>query len=299
MEIQKAEAEAVAELVRASSDPKVVLVTDPKTTLQVPVLVLPNGMKAEVVKFETYRDAPLRRSGTATAATVQSFIDLVARSENEDSAVFASCDSQTSLSLTAVIDYNKAGPDGAPHFGLHRVAYSFPISEEWKAWKSKDGVQMDQGELAAFIEARIADLGDPADASENAKAFASLIGCPIASPSRVLELSRGLSLRVDSKVGGQVNLSTGEKQITYTEEHNDAAGQPLKVPGAFLLSIPVFVDDGAYAIPVRLAYKVKGGAVFWTYSLYRADKALDDAFRRAVEKVKSSVKSSIYFGSPE
>ena len=71
------------------------------------------------------------------------------------------------------------------------------------------------------------------------------------------------------------------------------------MPGAFLLQIPVFKDDGNYAIPVRLAYRISGGAIVWSYSLYRADKALDDAFKRAVDQVKSSVKSEVFFGSPE
>jgi hypothetical protein len=297
MEKVKAEAEAVAELVH--SEPVVVNVMDPMTDRIVPVLVVPDKMKVSEVRFETWRDAPLRRKGTATAGTLQSFIDLVKRNENPDSAVFATRVSATILSLTAVIDYSGAGAEGKPKFGQHRVTYAFPVSEEWKLWQQYDGQQMSQEAFAEFIEARIADLGDPAAAGPLAKAFSQLLACAFASPSRVLELSRGLSIRVDSTVGASVNLSSGEKQLTYTEAHNDEAGKPIKVPGAFLLSIPVFVDDGRYAIPVRLTYKIMKGVVVWTYSLFRADVALDHAFTEAVTKVESAVTSKIYFGTPE
>ena len=299
METRKAEAEAVAELVRESTDAQVLTVADPKTGQLVPVLLSRKDVAVHEVNFEKFRDAPLRRHGTATAATPGSFIQMVLRNENEDSAVFAKCDSPTDMSLLAVIDYNGKGPEGAPRFGKHRIKYSFPISDEWAFWTSRNGKEMRQDEFAAFIESRIADLGDPTSASEGAKAFAALIGCDIATPARILELSRGLSVRVDSKVGGQINLSSGERQITYSEGHNDEAGKPIKVPGAFLLQIPVFKDDGNYAIPVRLFYRISGGAVLWNYQLYRADKALDDAFKRAVDQVKDAVKSEVFFGSPE
>lgn len=299
METRKAEAEAVAQLVRESTDAQIITVLDPKTQQPVPVLLSRKDVAVHEVNFEKYRDAPLRRHGTATATTPGSFIQMVLRNENDDSAVFAKCDSPTDLSLLAVIDYNGKGPDGAPRFGKHRIKYSFPISDEWAFWTSKNGKEMRQDEFAAFIEARIADLGDPSTASPAAKEFAELIGCPLATPARILELSRGLSVRVDSKVEAQVSLSSGERQISYSESHNDAAGKPIKVPGAFMLSIPVFKGDGDYAIPVRLFYRISGGAVLWSYSLYRADKALEDAFERSVDLVKSSVKSEVFFGSPE
>jgi len=299
METRKAEAEAVADIVLKSAEPRVVEITDPKTQLDVPVLILPEGMSAHDVDFKQFRDAPLRREGTAKADSPGSFIQLVLRNENEHSVVFATRKSATDLSLLAVIDYNEKGASGAPKFGKHRVLYPFPISDEWRFWNDNNGKEMPQAAFAAFIESRIADLGDPAAAGDGAKAFAELIQCPLATPSRILELSRGLSVRVDSKVGGHVNLSSGEKQITYEEAHKDGAGQPLKVPGAFLLSIPVFKDDGNYGIPVRLFYRIAGGQVVWSYSLYRADKALDDAFKRAVDQVKEAVKSEVFFGSPE
>lgn len=300
METMKAEADAVAEIVRAASVPIVVNVLDPITQLLVPVLMLPEKMKVSEVPFDKYRDRPVRRAGTATAGTIASFIDLVVRSENPHSVVFASrSDDGREFRLTAVIDYNQSGPEGGAHFGKHRVSYDFPISEPWELWMQNEGEPMAQSDFAAFIEGRIADLGDPDTASDAAKDYAKLIGCPLATPARILELSRGLSIRVDSTVGATVNLGTGEKQLTYTEAHNDEGMKPIKVPGAFMLQIPVFVDDGTYSIPVRLTYKIEHGRVVWKYAMYRADRAIDHAFKGAVENVKMNVKSSLYFGSPE
>ncbi len=78
--------------------------------------------------------------------------------------------------------------------------------------------------------------------------------------------------------------------MSKKEETTEAEG-PRNF-GVFLTHL----DDGDAVI---LAYRISGGAVVWSYSLYRADKALDDAFKRAVEQVKSTVKSEVFFGSPE
>lgn len=111
--------------------------------------------------------------------------------------------------------------------------------------------------------------------------------------------ARGLAVTVDSKVTNAVNLATGEGQLSYAEEHRDAGGQSLKVPGALLIAVPVFRSGFAYQIPVRLRYRVKDGNVTWTLAMYRPERYFDDAFMGACERVREETALPLFVGSPE
>mgnify|MGYP002128422665 CR=1 FL=1 len=98
-----------------------------------------------------------------------------------------------------------------------------------------------------------------------------------ADPDRMVKLSTGLSVRESSVVKNVVNLASGEVSIQYETEHADGDGRPLAVPRRFLISIPVFKREAAYLVPVKLAYRKKGGALEWTLDLFRSDRFRDDA----------------------
>lgn len=296
----RSEAEAIHSITLEAYKPQVQLVTEPGTDVQAPFLLAPKGMQALPLNFDPFREHPVRREGRAVAQTLDSFAKLMQRYEGENSAVFAQRDEVgKNLSLLGVIDYHEAGPLGEARFCRHSVIYKFPLSEEWKAWAAASGVEKTQADFAAFIEERIADVSDPGSASESTKELVKQLEVHLASASRLMELSRGLSIHVNSKLTGTQNTSTGERVLAFSEDHQDPKGAPLKIPGAFLITIPVFHDDGAYPIPVRLTYRVSGGAVLWKVTLYRADRALDHAFKTAVNKVDDAVDCPIYFGSPE
>ena len=108
------------------------------------------------------------------------------------------------------------------------------------AWTAGADKWMSQEAFAEFVEARLVDVTDPAEPGGAARSFADLLGVELATPNRVLELSRNLNVRVDAKVARVVNLSTGEGEMQYSEQHNGEYGNPVKIPGAFLLAIPVF-----------------------------------------------------------
>jgi hypothetical protein len=64
-------------------------------------------------------------------------------------------------------------------------------------------------------------------------------------------------------------LQTGERVVEFSEEHQNAKGEPIVVPGVFMVSVPAFVDGDPVRIPARLRYRVAGGKVKWFYQLYR------------------------------
>jgi len=296
------EAEAVAEIIkRADRKPHTVPVSDGE--IDADVLMVPNGIGGydvhPVKQFtKPFRKAPERREGTATLTDLVSFISHVKRFADTDSVVFAD-KTPEKPQLLAVLDYHRIGSEAAPRFGGHRSLYTFPLSDEWKAWVAYDGKAFSQGDFAQFIEEHLADVADPTQALEGAKAFSSLLSCSFASASKLLALSRGLTVHVGERVANHANLSTGEARISFEASHSDEAGRPLDVPGAFLLAIPAFKEGPLYQVPGRLRYRVNAGAITWSYDLYRASAVLDHAIQEGCDLVAEDTKLPVLSGTPE
>jgi len=297
------EAEAVASIVRDHIKPIALKIEGQSGQTKTEVLMLPRGMEAYPVKrfLDEYRDKPERRKGTATLDTLESLIAHLNRFKDADSAIFAD---EGKTSLIGVLDYHRAGSAADPRFGQHRAVYAFPVSDEWEKWKAKNGEPMNQGEFAEFLEDRILDVvatPDTAslDPSHPLRQMAEALSGTFAGPSKLMELSRGLAVRVGEQVKSAVNLSTGEASIQYVSQHQDEAGQPVKVPSLFAIAIPVFKRGAVYQIPVRLRYRVRAGAITWSYELYRHDQALRDAFAEAAAKAGTDTELPVFFGNPE
>lgn len=253
----------------------------------------------EVTKhFDANRSNPIRRVGTAAVSSLESFVDHVKRFADEDSAIFADRN-PASPKLLAVLDYHRRTAAGLPRFGYHRTQYDFPLSDEWKAWKSKNGARMSQPDFAQWVEDHLADIVDPAIAGKGAQHFLSLLSCGFANAQKLLELSRGLTVHVGARVANHTNLASGEASIIFEAKHTDEKNAPLKVPGAFLLGIPVFKSGAPYQIAARLRYRVNGGEVHWSYELFQADAVFDHAIDEACEAAKKGTGLPVFQGKPE
>lgn len=266
----------------------------------VPFVALPEGLELKCLQpeLDKLRTRPERRKGTAKLQTLDSLIDHVRRFKSESSALFANPD-RNDPSLTAVLNYHEAGASSPASFGDHRGVYRFPLSDEWTAWQRSNECKFSQEDFAAFIEDRILDVADPTKAGASVLDFCQTVGATLASPSRLMDLSRGLQVHVSAKAVQVTNLSTGEGQITYTEEHKDGAGGHLGVPGAFLLQIPVFRGDAPYQVPVRLRYRLRDGVITWFYSLYRTDRVFEHAFVLAIQRAAEATGLPLFIGTPE
>lgn len=282
------------------------MIEDPRDGTKAQIYVTNNGVHAvDPGVFDAYRMFPLRRKGTVRTTRLPSFIDATNRFKDDDSALFA-CDDPERPSLTAVLDYNPVGPedDNSPRFGEHRVAYDFPMSPEWKAWFGKNAEPMAMIEFAEFLEDRIVDVlqvQDDGDGfSEEAKQFISTTGGTFASPSKLIEIARGMQVYEQSNVKETRNLSSGEAEITFDTVHTDGDGKPLKLPNLFVIAIPVFARaNEAFRMIARLRYRKRnGGLVFW-YELWRPDLVFEAAFTEAVEVAQEGTKLPLYYGKPE
>ncbi|OAN52822.1 DUF2303 family protein [Sphingobium sp. TCM1] len=258
--------------------------------------------------WDAFRPSPLHRSGTAALTQLQSFIDLVNRFKFPHSAIFASDDS-AKPSLTAIFDYH---PDNGEVGGelsanavqarRHKASYAFPLSKEWQAWIGKNAKPMGMGDFARFIEDNIVDVS--ADQVESfAKAsqdFVSANRGTLASPSKLVEISRGLQVYERAVIKEAKNLSTGEAQFTFDSEHTDGDGKPLTLPTMFSITIPVFArSTDVFRLIARFRYrKTSDGLLFW-YELWRPDLTFETAFNEAIEEVGSKTGLPIFVGAPE
>jgi uncharacterized protein YfdQ (DUF2303 family) len=248
--------------------------------------------------YDEYRTKPVRRKGTAILGDLDSLIAHVNRFKDADSVVFANTD-RKKPAITAVLDYHRAGSTADPRFGGHRSHYAFPVSDEWLAWTEKSGDEMTQANFAEFIESHIVDVVESSPEFKSAEIFAEKCGVTFATPAQIMELSRGLSINVESKVAGAVNLQNGVKQISFTESHTGENGAPLKVPGAFLIGIPVFRGEAGYQVCVRLRYRKQGASLSWIMDLWRHQEVFDAAIRGACDKVADATELPLLVGTPE
>lgn len=244
---------------------------------------------------EEWRQHPERKTGTAQVDTLNSFVDLTNRHKTADSAIFANTDWKAPA-LTAVIDYHAV--EGADARWLkHRVHYAFPLSEQWKTWVATNGKPMGQADFAQFIEDNIADLSSP-EALEVTD-YEAKFATKIATPSELVALSRGLAVRVESKVASNVVLQSGEGQIVWDEAHQGADGKSLKVPGLFMLSIPLFHMGETQRVPVRLRYRIREGSTLWFYQIYRPDVAVTERVLEDYEDATTKTSLPGFIGKPE
>ena len=255
--------------------------------------------KIERVKrfVEEWRLHPERRTGTAKVGDVDSYCALVNRQKTADSVVFANSDWRQP-SLTAVIDYHDYDALGAAGWLNHRISYDFPFSDEWKVWAKFDGAPMTQEDFAEFMEERAPDMTTLTEA-ESASFARDLQLERIGTPSEIFELARGLSINAQTKVRNDVKLQSGEAKISFEEEHNGADGKPIRVPGAFALMIPLFYGEEPITVPVRLRYRLKGGAILWTYKLFRVDRTISEAVGHAKATVRAETGLDVFEGKPE
>lgn len=293
---------AIVDLTRKSLTSQIVTIDlpdlGPGLPKQVPVLFdLRNGTAAAAAGLiEHYRFAPSRKRGTARALTLASFIDLANRHKTDHSAVFAATDWKAP-GFTAVIDYHAKESDGAADNLKHRIEYAFPASEEWKAWVEQNGQPMEQAEFAAFLEDRIADLSAPTTAEKIAleRDFATTV----ATPAELIKLSRGLQVNVSSIVKNMTTLQSGEASIQFEEQHTGGDGQPLKVPGIFILGIAPFFMGEKISLPVRLRYRKAGTKILWFYQMYRPDQFVTERVRDDLTNVAERTELPTFEGSPE
>ncbi len=275
------------------------------------VLAVLQGMELKGIKtyLDQFRMRPERRSGTARFTDLSSFLAHANRFKGENSVLYANDDAK-SPSLTCVFDYHEAGSNEfeGTHFGQHRGVYPFPLSETWQAWsKAEDGGPMGMSEFAEFLEDRIGDVIEPLgapiegepEADQRLRAQIQRLGCTLASPSLLLDLSRNFRVNENSRTKVAQTLSSGEVSLKFENEHTDENGAPLRVPNMFLIQTPVFHGGALYRVPVRLRYRASSGQVRWIVERLHPELIFEDAIKEALDRATGETGLPVYRGAPE
>lgn len=283
---QQTETEALAAIVAENAKPTTIT-HDGKSYLV-------HSSEQTVTDLKRLNDAhllkPERRKGFVTLGRTQALIDYVNYYKTPDSVLYALgkvSGNSINASVKAVLNANPKGEDdlkaGHGDFG---AAYQLPIAKELQAWIATNAKVMDQQSFAQFIEDHACDMLDPLllDA-EKIAGLSKFLGGKPADPIRMIELARGLEVRVNEVVKNSGRLQTGEMQMVYSVEHNGADGQPLTIPAFFIIGVPVFEGGEPYKIAVRLRYGVYAGKVSWSYELFRIEQTFDIAFNDALETI--------------
>lgn len=264
---------------------------------ELPVLIR-TGDKPEIhslkAEFDKYRFAPERRIGTSRVTTLQSFIELVNRHKDEHSVIFART-AWPEPKLTAVIDYHQK--DYVARFGGHKIEYGFPLTEEFKVWISNNGKLIEQAEFAAFLEDHAAELAAPFDAEKFE--YEALFKERIATPIELINLSRSLEIYVGAKIKRQERLQSGERALVFESTHTNANGEPVDIPGVFMISVAAFIDGTPLRIPARLRYRAGSDGVKWAYQLYRWEYWLRTQVQHDLADAGRATTLPTYEGAPE
>lgn len=258
---------------------------------------------------------PLARSGTARIEDVKSFIDWTNRHKDDDSVIFSSS-LNDAFSLTSVIDYNKAGPspdatgpDDKARNGNHRGYYAFPLSKEWKAWKSACSMPLSGAELGEFIEDRADDIltpppsfygsGEPTEQDKAMMDIALKLGGRFGGYNTLKNLANEFKVQEHTGIVAKTNRDTGETTVQFINEHKEPDGTPINIPNVFMIAVPVFDGGAAYRLAVRLRYRRQNQAVVWLLSIYNAQAAVDMAWKEAVNLVRQETGLPVFAGASE
>lgn len=287
------ETEALAKILGENTSPQVIG-HDGKNFLVASQNAKVHDLKALVAP---YQERPDRRKGVYHLSRTQSLIDFANRYKAEESYIKASGKVDgNSVEANAVVVFNPH-PAGSDHnLAGHedfKAVYNFPVSKELTSWLDANAKGMAQAEFAAFIEDHIIDMIDP-QFHELERDLEKVLSGHGADPITMLELSRGLEVRVNEHVKNQGRLQSGEQVLTFSVEHAGTDGQPLHIPSWFIINVPVFEGDAPHNIPVRLRYRVKEGRVTWFYELFRMERVFDTAFNTAVDRIQQETDLPVF-----
>ena len=280
---------AVKDIVEKYFDPRVVPVEGTKG-----LLIAPGGMSVAHVKqfIDDERTTPETLKGSTTLHNCQSFIDFVNRYKDDTSAIFYNQDKQK---VTCIFD---CATKNNTSFEQHKADYAFPFSDELKEWKEHNGDVMTQIDFAFFIEKNVLDLADPDKTAESEalKEIRLRIGGHFAAVSKMVELSRGISIHSDERATVKYDPNTGESTVDFSSEHTDATGEKVKVPNMFLIVIPILKGGKSYQLPCRLRHRLKNGQIIWWYEVIDLDKAIAAAIDEELNKIKEDIALLVFYG---
>lgn len=232
-----------------------------------------------------FADGPDRREGVANHQALKSFIDHANRFKAENSTVWANLQERR---IVSVLDYHDTGAASKAKWGRHRGVYPCPLSEAWQAWGGKEGLELSQDDFAELLDSRDRELAE--GTFEDGKKSPP--------PSFLVSLANNLETFSSSKAKKERDAQTGRLMLSYAAESGVAPGS-VTPPPAFLITIPVFEDDDARILEVRLRVTVEDGEPTFHVRIHAAGDVLRKTFTEICGFVAQETTLPIFLGTPE
>lgn len=284
--------------------------TPAMTEREAEVMIIPSGKRVVSMKpfLDEYREFPERKIGLAKLTDVASFCAHVKRTATANTVLFGD-DTLNAAKLIALYDYNLAqdGGDGAARHMEHAACYEFPYSDEWKAWRERQGAARAMGmkEFAEFLEGRVMDVADQATLTAKewegsiGEKMQEMLGVRFANAARLVSISRSIHMNVRNEFSEAVDTEGGAQNFVFKENRTDKFGSPFEIEGGFLIRIPVFRGDAPWVIPVQLRHRVIESRLVFFYEIYRMDLHFFEAVKRTCVKVSADTGRPVLMGLPE
>lgn len=333
------DAQSIIEVVR-EIDQHAIIGTPVHDSLALAVLPAGRKIEDLKPYLDKLREAPRRIEAAAKVTTVSSFIDYLNRFKTTDTAIFAVDDAQKPMLLGVVDYHGQGGeatPRFGAHTVKYEFPISDQI-KAWSSVSGVGLSHADMATFIADRQYDIANppldwmmvkpetiallthllnLGDDegqvddaapdepqADDGEDRyiprSALYKLRQIRFGSAQRLIQLARTVEVSVNAKAVEGYNPKTGERTVTFTEEHqtHDKDGRKVVVPDGFLLRAPVFEGETEQLVPVRLQYRRKGGALSWFMTLVEWHRVIRFAVRAEADRVRGATKLPVFYGVP-
>lgn len=237
--------------------------------------------------------APEQRKGTIDVHSVDTFIAFVNRDKRPDSVIFADVGARK---LTAILDFHGRA-DTAPRFGHDRIVYGFKLSRQLETWLNASRSPMSQRQFAKLIDDHLGDVCEerPVPGSVAAE-FARRRNVSLAGPADLVAFTRTIATKSATDSEEIYDENTGAVSIQY-KKRNDVKtpdGQPITVPQAFALKVPVLNGPGAteFTIAARLRFDIGPGGILWTIDINAIDVYIAAAIEECLVTVRRPADTS-------
>lgn len=237
-------------------------------------VLVPQGYELEVIPP---LEPPLTHiKQHVTFYDVPSFNQYVKQFQNNATTIYAQTARQSSgdTAITAVFDSHTADQAGRC---AHTAKFAPAYSEQWMRWtRAKTMLQV---EFAEFIEENRKDITEP-------------------NAAMLLDLVSKFKATKKVEYNSLVYQPNGDVIMGWDERTEGANGQPLNMPTALKLGIPVFFKGPRYEVPVFLRYNIKDGKMYFTLKVDRGDYIEQDAFDAIAFEVAEASGLPVLNGKP-
>lgn len=241
---------------------------------------MPFVMSANAYAYESlerFRPAPSRKRVTVTVADVASFIGYIQEQKTPNTRIFASVNEPPYL-FQAAIDYHGQKANETSWI-THACILKLHETEEWKDWQRVDRANIDQSEMAHFLEDHQPEIVKPTGAE-------------------ILEIATSLHVHSDIQLNQAIRLDNGATKFVYDEDVKASAGvgRELDIPDSMRLYIEPFRGSGPEYIDARFRYRRTSAGIKLRYEMVRADKLIASVIDTMSAQITAETGATVWKG---